>query len=163
MTVKLCILLFTLMTSLTSLGQVQRGKATFYGKKATGRMTANGERLHHDSMTCAHRTYPFGTKLLVTNLQNKRQVVVRVTDRGPFAPGRIIDLSYGAARELGILSQGVASVTVEQYLPVQIPYRLQEHPAVPVTPDTIQFSFYIPQFSVLRKPSTSQSQQPQTH
>ena len=94
--------------------QTQRGKATYYSKRATGSRTANGDRLHHDSMTCAHRTFPFGTLLKVTNTQNGRTVVVRVNDRGPFIRGRIIDLSWGAARELGILSQGVAAVTVER-------------------------------------------------
>lgn len=109
--------------------QTQRGKATYYSKKATGRRTANGDRLHHDSMTCAHRTFPFGTLLKVTCEGNGRSVVVRVNDRGPFVRGRIIDLSWGAARELGILSQGVASVTVERvrHLPpaelVHIPFR----------------------------------------
>lgn len=117
------ILLLALTTSLTALGQIQSGKATYYGRNATGRMTANGERLHHDSMTCAHRTYPFGTLLQVTNTQNGKKVVVRVTDRGPFAPGRIIDLSWGAARELGILQQGVCPVTVEPVFPVRIPLR----------------------------------------
>ena len=97
---------------------VQRGKATYYSKRATGARTSSGERLHHDSLTCAHRTYPFGTKLQVTNLQNGRSVVVRVTDRGPFARGRIIDLSWRAAKELGILTQGVAMVEV-----VSGPYR----------------------------------------
>ena len=110
-------------SSLLNAQGVQRGDATFYGRKATGRMTANGERLHHDSMTCAHRTYPFGTLLQVTNTQNGKKVVVRVTDRGPFAPGRIIDLSWGAARELGILQQGVCPVVVEQVFPVRIPLR----------------------------------------
>ncbi|MBF0965366.1 MAG: septal ring lytic transglycosylase RlpA family protein, partial [Alloprevotella sp.] len=76
----------------------QKGKATFYSKRATGARTASGERLHHDSLTCAHRTYPFGTLLKVTNLNNGNTVVVRVTDRGPFAKGRIIDLSYAAAK-----------------------------------------------------------------
>lgn len=65
-------------------------------------------------MTCAHRTFPFGTLLKVTNTQNQRSVVVRVNDRGPFIRGRIIDLSWGAARDLGILSQGVAPVTVQR-------------------------------------------------
>ena len=96
----------------TSLLSQQRGKATFYSKRATGARTANGERLHHDSMTCAHRTYPFGTLLRVTNPANGNEVVVRVTDRGPFVRGRIIDLSWGAAKKLGIISQGVAMVVV---------------------------------------------------
>ena len=94
--------------------QTQHGKASFYSKRWTGRKTASGERLHHDSMTCAHRTYPFGTLLRVTHSGNQRQVVVRVNDRGPFGKGRIIDLSWGAAKQLGMLSQGVAKVIVER-------------------------------------------------
>lgn len=90
----------------------QRGVASYYSKRATGAMTASGEKLHHDSMTCAHRTHPFGTILHVKNPANGREVVVRVTDRGPFGRGRIIDLSWGAAKELGILSQGIAQVEV---------------------------------------------------
>jgi len=93
--------------------QTQVGKASFYSKRATGTRTASGERLHHDSMTCAHRTYPFGTLLNVTHLGNGRSVVVRVNDRGPFVRGRIIDLSHGAARELGMIRQGIADVLVE--------------------------------------------------
>ena len=100
--------------------QTRRGKASFYSKKATGARTASGERLHHDSLTCAHRTYPFGTILKVTNLRNGLTVNVRVTDRGPFGQGRIIDLSYAAAKALGMLSQGVAMVVRG------IPYREEE-------------------------------------
>ena len=106
--------LVVLVGFITLPAQTQRGKATYYSKRATGSRTANGDRLHHDSMTCAHRTFPFGTLLKVTNTQNQRSVVVRVNDRGPFIRGRIIDLSWGAARDLGILSQGVASVIVER-------------------------------------------------
>ena len=94
--------------------QSQSGKATFYAKRATGARTANGERLHHDSMTCAHRTFPFGTLLQVSNPKNGKSVVVRVNDRGPFVRGRIIDLSWGAAKELGIIAQGVAMVEVRK-------------------------------------------------
>jgi rare lipoprotein A len=93
--------------------QTIKGKATFYSKRATGSRTANGERLHHDSLTCAHRTFPFNTMLRVKNPANGREVVVRVTDRGPFIRGRIIDLSWRAAKELGIIAQGVAMVEVE--------------------------------------------------
>ena len=93
---------------------VQKGKATFYSKRATGARTANGERLHHDSLTCAHRTYPFGTLLRVKNPANGKEVVVRVTDRGPFVRGRIIDLSWRAAKELGIIAAGVAMVEIEK-------------------------------------------------
>ncbi len=95
--------------------QTQKGKATFYSKRSTGARTASGERLHHDSLTCAHRTYPFGTMLKVTNLDNNKWVVVKVTDRGPFSRGRIIDLSWRAAKELDILAKGVSMVKVERY------------------------------------------------
>ena len=94
-------------------GQKQRGKATFYSRRATGARAASGERIHHDSLTCAHRSHPFGTMLRVTNLGNGRQVDVRVTDRGPYGRGKIIDLSYAAAKEIGLVAQGVGMVEVE--------------------------------------------------
>lgn len=108
-------------TSATS--QTNRGKASYYSKKATGARTASGERVHHDSLTCAHRTYPFGTLLKVRNLSNDREITVRVTDRGPFTRGRIIDLSYGAAQQLGMLAQGIAMVEVERLDEIRPPYR----------------------------------------
>ena len=114
------------MTSLTALAQVQSGKASFYSKKFSGRKTASGERLHHDSLTCAHRTYPFGTLLKVTNPANGQSVIVRVTDRGPYVKGRIIDLSVRAARELGIISQGIAPVIVERHSPSMIPFKPED-------------------------------------
>lgn len=104
--------------------QSQKGKASYYSKRMTGARTSSGERLHHDSLTCAHRTYPFGTLLKVTNLGNGREVIVRVTDRGPHGRGRIIDLSWGAAKALGILAQGVAMVRVEVWHKGKgVPYR----------------------------------------
>lgn len=103
--------------------QTRRGRASFYSKRATGARAANGERIHHDSLTCAHRTYPFGTLLKVTNMRNGKSVIVRVTDRGPHRGGRIIDLSYGAARELGMLSQGIAMVEIERVDNTRVPYR----------------------------------------
>ena len=116
--------LFTLHSSFTiSAQQPQKGKASYYSKRATGSRTSSGERLHHDSLTCAHRTHPFGTMLKVTNVQNGRSVIVRVTDRGPYGRGRIIDLSWGAAKELGILTQGVAMVTVELADELIIPFK----------------------------------------
>lgn len=123
--VLILILIFIGFTPLVA--QTQRGKATFYSKRATGARTASGERLHHDSLTCAHRTYPFGTLLKVTNMSNEKEVIVRVTDRGPFVRGRIIDLSWAAAKELGIISQGVATVKVELYRDAKgVPYRPDE-------------------------------------
>ena len=115
--------LFTIHYSLLNAQSVQKGKASFYAKKFSGRKTASGERLHHDSLTCAHRTYPFGTMLKVTNPANGLSVIVRVTDRGPYVKGRIIDLSVRAAREIGIIAQGIAPVVVERYNPSVIPFK----------------------------------------
>ena len=98
---------------------MEKGIASFYGKRATGRMTSSGERIHHDSLTCAHRTHPFGTLLKVFNPHNKRTVVVKVNDRGPFGRGRIIDLSWGAAQQLGILRRGIAPVEVTVFDPLR--------------------------------------------
>lgn len=128
------IFIFTLLYGFTALhAQTQRGKATYYSKRATGARTASGERLHHDSLTCAHRTYPFGTLLQVTNLNTGKQVVVKVTDRGPFIRGRIIDLSWGAAKELGILSSGVAMVEIAVVKDsVKIPFKSSEEEEFPI-------------------------------
>lgn len=107
----------------TASSQIQHGKASFYSKRATGARTSSGERLHHDSLTCAHRTHPFGTLLKVTNERNGREVIVRVTDRGPHSRGRIIDLSHAAAEELGIINQGVAVVRVEPVKKTVVPFK----------------------------------------
>jgi len=129
---KIIFLLIALFAFATLNAQTQRGKATFYSKRATGSRTANGERLHHDSLTCAHRTFPFGTMLLVTNPANGKSVVVRVTDRGPFIRGRIIDLSWRAAKELGIIAQGVAMVEVKKVdVGRGYPYKLEEKVELP--------------------------------
>lgn len=117
---------FSFHFSLLSAQPVQKGKATFYSRKATGARTANGERLHHDSLTCAHRTFPFGTMLRVKNPANGREVVVRVTDRGPFIKGRIIDLSWRAAKELGIIAQGVAMVEIHKVSSTEKPMIIQD-------------------------------------
>lgn len=120
---KIIISMALLMLTLTVAAQ-QRGKATYYSKRATGMRMSDGSIHHHDSLVCAHRKYPFGTRLKVTNLSNGKQVIVRVADRGPFGRGRIIDLSYSAARKLGMLSQGVAMVKVEVYnAPSKYPYK----------------------------------------
>ena len=111
--------------------QQQRGKASYYSKRSTGARTSSGERLNNDSLVCAHRTYPFGTLLKVTNLSNKKWVIVRVIDRGPFRRGRVIDLSYAAAKEIGMLSQGIASVLVEPADDVVIPFRMEEKNLLP--------------------------------
>ncbi|MDA0267566.1 MAG: septal ring lytic transglycosylase RlpA family protein [Cyanobacteria bacterium] len=96
-----------------NVASVSTGRASWYGPGFHGRRTANGETFNQNALTAAHRTLPFGTLVRVTNLNNNRQVVVRVNDRGPYSHGRIIDLSAGAAREIGLISAGVASVQVE--------------------------------------------------
>ena len=85
-------------------------KASFYHKKFEGRLTSSGTRYRSDSLTSAHRTLPFGTRLKVINPENNSFVIVKVTDRGPFTRGRDIDLSYAAADRLGIINKGVAHV-----------------------------------------------------
>ena len=86
----------------------ESGHAAYYG----GGRTASGERSGPHQFTAAHRTLPFGTRVLVTNLRNGRSVTVRINDRGPFGRGRIIDVSVAAARELGMIGSGTAMVTV---------------------------------------------------
>ncbi|WP_202803741.1 septal ring lytic transglycosylase RlpA family protein [Spirulina subsalsa] len=90
-----------------------RGVASWYGPNFHGRRSASGEIYNQNAMTAAHRTLPFGTRVRVTNLNNGRSVVVRINDRGPFIAGRIIDLSRGAAQEIGLIRSGVAPVSVE--------------------------------------------------
>jgi rare lipoprotein A len=94
-------------------GYVQEGKASFYADKFEGRVTASGERYSHTKSTCAHLSLPFGTLVRVTNLANNLSVIVRVNDRGPFVPNRIIDLSRSAADKLNFLSDGSADVRIE--------------------------------------------------
>ena len=91
--------------------------ASYYGKEMSGRRTANGERFNPAGLTAAHRSLPFGTKLKVTNLRNGKTVVVRVSDRGPFARGRVIDLSYGAASAIGMVGLGTARVKIARLEP----------------------------------------------
>lgn len=88
------------------------GMASYYGKKFHRRRTASGERFNMYKLTAAHRTLPFGTIVRITHLENRRSVTVRINDRGPFTKGRIIDLSYAAAKELKMLSEGVAKVKI---------------------------------------------------
>jgi rare lipoprotein A len=97
----------------TAKGYRARGVASWYGTKFHGNSTANGERYDVYAMTAAHTTLPIPTYVRVTNLENGRQAVVRVNDRGPFAHGRIIDLSYAAATKLGFAHRGTARVEVE--------------------------------------------------
>jgi rare lipoprotein A len=83
------------------------GWASYY---KMGTRTANGERYDPNGLTAAHRTLPFGTKVLVTNLSNGKSVIVRINDRGPFSKKRVLDLSFGAAKVVGLVRAGVAKV-----------------------------------------------------
>lgn len=102
--------------------RVVTGIASYYGPEFNHRRTANGERYRPGEMTAAHPTLPFGTRLRVTNLRNGRHVVVRVNDRGPYARGRVLDVSRAAARQLGFLDRGIARVKLE-VLPPKRPRR----------------------------------------
>ncbi len=90
-----------------------RGYASWYGDAFHGRKTANGELFDMNGLTCAHRSLPFGTMLVVTNTANSRTVTVRVNDRGPFVSGRIVDLSRGAASRLDMLESGTVLVDMK--------------------------------------------------
>jgi rare lipoprotein A len=94
-------------------GFQQRGVASWYGRKFHGRKTSNGEVYDMYGMSAAHKTLPMGVYVKVTHLGNGRHILVRVNDRGPFVAGRIIDLSYGAAKQLGIIESGTAQVEVQ--------------------------------------------------
>jgi rare lipoprotein A len=90
-----------------------QGVASWYGYPHHGRITASGQRFDMYKMTAAHRTLPLGTRLRVTNLTNGRAVTVTITDRGPFVNNRVLDLSYAAAREIGMVVPGTAPVRLE--------------------------------------------------
>ncbi|MEJ2490283.1 MAG: septal ring lytic transglycosylase RlpA family protein [Desulfuromonadales bacterium] len=94
-------------------GYVEEGVASWYGKDFHGRKTSNGETYDMYAMTAAHKTLPMNVHLQVTNLANGRSAVVRVNDRGPFVKSRIIDLSYSAAKQLGVVGPGTAPVRIE--------------------------------------------------
>jgi rare lipoprotein A len=91
-----------------------RGLASWYGSRFQGRKTASGERFDQNALTAAHRTLPFGTLVRVTSVSNHKSVVVRITDRGPYANDCIIDLSFAAAKQIGLLAKGHDEVTLER-------------------------------------------------
>ncbi len=87
---------------------------SYYGKKFHGRLTANGEKYDMYGLTCAHKTYPFNSEFRFTDTDTGQSVIVRVNDRGPFIPGRDFDLSYGAAKKIGLDIAGVKRFKVER-------------------------------------------------
>lgn len=95
-------------------GSIQHGKASWYSIDCNGGThTASGERLENYAMTAAHKTLPLGSKVRVTNKRNGKSVVVRITDRGPYIKGRVIDVTVGVAQKLGFVKDGVVPVVVE--------------------------------------------------
>lgn len=92
---------------------IQKGKASYYARSFQGKETANGETFNQNELVAAHKTLPFDTRVQVTNLENGKQVTVRINDRGPFKPGRIIDLSRVAANRIDLLEEGIAPVKIE--------------------------------------------------
>jgi rare lipoprotein A len=89
------------------------GIASYYAEEFQGRKTANGETYDMNGLSAAHRTLPYGTVVRVTNKENGKSVTVRINDRGPFKGDRVIDLSLGAAKELGMIGTGTAAVVLE--------------------------------------------------
>ena len=115
------------------------GFASFYSKRLHGRHTSDGGKYHSDSLTCAHKTYPFGTLLRVQNPRNNNEVIVKVTDRGPHTRNRLIDLSYSAAAELDIIRAGIAKVIVTKIDVLPEPIRLIPIPKTNVQVSPIRF------------------------
>ncbi|MDQ7787400.1 MAG: septal ring lytic transglycosylase RlpA family protein [Thermodesulfovibrionales bacterium] len=108
-------LLLTLASCASRTGLYPQGYAvaSWYGSEFHGRPTSSGETFNMYALTCAHREYPFGTQLRVTNVDNQKAVSCVVNDRGPFVAGRDIDLSYAAAKEIGLIGKGTGHVSVE--------------------------------------------------
>jgi rare lipoprotein A len=92
---------------------IGRGMASYYGRELAGNRTASGERFNPQALTAAHRTLPMGSRVRVTNQSNGRSVVVRINDRGPFAHGRVVDVSLAAAHKISMVSRGTAMVKLE--------------------------------------------------
>jgi rare lipoprotein A len=95
------------------IGETETGIASWYGAPYNGRRSANGEVYDMEKLTAAHRTFPFDTWVEVTNLENQKCVAVRITDRGPFIKGRIIDLSLAAARVIDMVGAGIVKVQIK--------------------------------------------------
>ena len=98
---------------ITVLTRIKSGMASWYGSVLQGHLTASGRRFNEFELTAAHRTLPFGSRVKVTDLRNKRSVVVTITDRGVLYPERVIDLSFAAAKELHMVKMGVDPVRLE--------------------------------------------------
>ena len=122
--VVLVLILFSFSTAVLA---QEQGKASYYNNKFHGNPMASGKNYNRKNLTCAHRSYPFGTLLRVKNLKNDREVIVSVQDRGPYSRSRLIDLSGEAAKQLGMIEHGVVTVEIAPVESVKIPF-LPEDP-----------------------------------
>ncbi len=125
----------------SSKGFVETGYASWYGPNFHGKRTANGERYNMYAMTAAHKILPMNTYVRVENLENNRAVVVRINDRGPFVRNRVIDLSYTAAKRLGIVGKGTAKVRLVAL--GEVKSIRDGHVAFKKTPDFMHGDFYV--------------------
>lgn len=100
----------------------EEGIASWYGGKFNNRKTASGERFNQNAITAAHKTLPLGTKVIVTNIDNGKQLVIKINDRGPYSKNRILDVSKQAAVKLGMIERGTSRITLEvpKDLPVEV-------------------------------------------
>jgi len=121
----------------------ERGIASWYGRKFHGRRTSSGQTYDMHAMTGAHKTLPMGTYVSVHNLRNGKKVVVRINDRGPFVRGRIIDLSYGAAKQIGLVGPGTAPVEV---VALGVPRETTAHGKIQRT--LVPGNYYVGDFSI---------------
>lgn len=108
-----------------------RGYASYYADRFHGRTMSNGKTYYRDSMTCAHLKYPFGTILRVRNPKNDKQVIVEVTDRGPYSKKFVLDLSRAAAEELGYVKEGFTMVEITQLHPARTPFKPETQNLIP--------------------------------
>lgn len=137
MKVKSLVIILTLLTAFSTIIlaqrlQPQKGNASYYADYFHGRTMSNGQKYHRDSMTCAHLHYPLGTWLKVRNITNGKEVVVRVTDRGPYSRKFVIDLSRAAARQLDIIHYGWRPVEITPFTPGHVPFILAPQREKPV-------------------------------
>ena len=139
----LMVVAVTIATAASSQSFKQTGIASYYADKFAGRLTANGEKYRHNKLTAAHKTLPFGTMLKVKNLENGKEVTVRVNDRGPFVEGRIIDLSKSAAEKLDFIAKGITRVEITSIStpePSKTAYSTLDKPVV--GPENIPDEYY---------------------
>lgn len=114
--------LFTVACFALKAQNPQIGLASYYGRRFHGRTTSSGIPFNMYGMMCAHRTLPFGTKIKVKNMSNDKEIIVTVTDRGPYISGRVLDLSFAAAKAIGMIQQGVTKVQITTLPEANCPY-----------------------------------------